>query len=254
MGTVIHTKTTVTKTQAANTGAVVRKQRGALLLHQKLREDIMWMAIAPGTALDEVSLAKTYDVSRTPVREALLLLEAEGFVHFLPNRSTIVAPLTMQNIPALFDTFLLLARAIVRSVDASVLADKDLRQLIETYRLNLSKNAHRQAFEAQISLYSHLACAAGNRFLEKSFLEVQDASVRLKQLHFFPYLTQDDQAQAYAKLSRIVDTVNKPDANACDAAVVASVMFELEVIQRSLAPTFGHVMDISTEAKKREGL
>ncbi|MCC0040259.1 MAG: GntR family transcriptional regulator, partial [Brucellaceae bacterium] len=72
-------------------------RRGALQVYDALREDILWVRIKPGSALDEVRLAERFKVSRTPIREALLLLSGESFVQFLPNRTTVVAPLLLNN-------------------------------------------------------------------------------------------------------------------------------------------------------------
>lgn len=229
-----------------------KKKRGAVLLYEKLRDDIMWMEIEPGTVLDEVALAARYEVSRTPVREALLLLENEGFVQFLPNRSTIVAPLTMSNIPALFDTFLLLARATARAAAAGETDKEALHTAVEMFRHDLEAGSIRTAFEAQIELYRILASAAQNRFLAKYLLEAQTASVRLKQLYFFPNLDADSQAEAGRLLAGIVDAIVARDPDASDAAVVRSILFEADVVQKSLGPKFGHMMEISSVAPVKE--
>lgn len=228
-----------------DTAKPAKKRRGALLVLERLREDIMWLAIAPGTALDEVELAAKYEVSRTPVREALLLLEAEGFVQFLPNRSTIVAPMTLSNIPAFLDTLLLLGRGLLRSAALNGSADENtLRGHLATYCSRLGEAEIRPAFEAQLALYRHLAICADNRFLSKYFIEVQDASVRLKQLYFFPNLTEQDRDIARLEMGRVVDAVLQGNAEAADAAFVESVMFEARVVQNSLGPRFGATMDI----------
>ncbi len=224
-----------------------RKKRGALLVYDRMREEIMWMQIAPGSALDEVALAARYEVSRTPIREALLLLANEGFVHFLPNRTTIVAPLTMHNIPALLDTFLLLSRGLMRSVAMNGTARRaPLLDLVEAYRAGLAEGEIKPAFQAQLGLYRQLADLSQNRFLEKYFLEAQDATVRLKQLYFFPNLDAREEDKAVARLRAVVEAVTRGDADASDRAVVQSIMFEAGVVQRSLGPRFGHRMEIDS--------
>lgn len=231
-------------------GVATKKQRGSVLLREKLRDDIMWLDIEPCTALDEVALAKKYEVSRTPVREALLLLEREGYVQFLPNRTTIVAPLTMSNIPAMFDTFLLLARSTARAAAGGDLDEETLRSLVNVYRSDLSVGAIRSAFEAQITLYRLLAQAANNRFLAKYLLEVQDASIRLKQIYFFPNLTEETIRQSSSLLEAIVNAVIAADEEAADNAVVASILFESDKTLNSLGPKFGHLLDVTSPFMK----
>ncbi|MDR2133284.1 MAG: GntR family transcriptional regulator [Clostridiales Family XIII bacterium] len=61
-------------------------------LVSKLREDILAERLRPGEKLTESRLCETYKVSRTPVREALKQLAAEGFVEIFPNKGAFVSP------------------------------------------------------------------------------------------------------------------------------------------------------------------
>jgi len=70
---------------------------------QELRELILGGAIAPGARLGEVELAERLGVSRTPVREALSRLAAEGLVDISPNRGARVATWTVAELEGVFD-------------------------------------------------------------------------------------------------------------------------------------------------------
>lgn len=226
-----------------------RKKRGALLVHEKLREDIQWLRIAPGSALDEVELAKQFQVSRTPIREALLLLSNEAFVQFLQNRTTIVAPLSLHNLSAFMDTLILLARGMVRAATLHGRAtNAKLDGFVDAYSEALLKGEDEQAFRHQLDLFRHLASLANNRFLEKYFLEAQDASVRTKLLYFFPHLTDGDRAEAIERMRSVTDAVLSGDADASDAAIRDAFLFENAVIQRGLGPKFGHTMEIGQQS------
>jgi DNA-binding GntR family transcriptional regulator len=63
----------------------------ATAIHQKLMEDIIAARISPGMRLDENELADRYNVSRTPIREALRLLAASGVVELRPRRGIVIA-------------------------------------------------------------------------------------------------------------------------------------------------------------------
>ena len=58
----------------------------------------------PGEKLDETSLAARFDVSRTPVREALGHLSAMGLVERRPNRGAIVAVVTQEHLASMFES------------------------------------------------------------------------------------------------------------------------------------------------------
>ena len=61
-----------------------------------LRQEIMHCAIAPGATLDAASIARRYEVSKTPVRDAMQKLAADGLVTILPRSGYRVAAITFQ--------------------------------------------------------------------------------------------------------------------------------------------------------------
>lgn len=73
----------------------------------ELREDIEEMiavgALTPGQHLDETELAARFDVSRTPIREALIQLASMGVVVIRPRRGAIVAELGPQQLVEMFE-------------------------------------------------------------------------------------------------------------------------------------------------------
>jgi DNA-binding GntR family transcriptional regulator len=68
-----------------------------------LRELILDGDLRPGTRLGEVELAERLGVSRTPVREALSRLAAEGLVEIAPNRGARVATWSVAELEGVFD-------------------------------------------------------------------------------------------------------------------------------------------------------
>jgi DNA-binding GntR family transcriptional regulator len=70
---------------------------------EALRELILSAELAPGSRLGEVELAERLGVSRTPVREALTRLAAEGLVEIVANRGARVATWTVAELDGVFD-------------------------------------------------------------------------------------------------------------------------------------------------------
>src|SRR6476469_6291388 len=60
-------------------------------LREAVEEEIATGKLLPGSRLDEVELAKRFEVSRTPIREALNLLLGEGLIEMRPRRGAVVA-------------------------------------------------------------------------------------------------------------------------------------------------------------------
>jgi DNA-binding GntR family transcriptional regulator len=104
-------------TNAGSRGAVVRRLRPASArakpkarplsltdrIYDMLRADILSCALEPGREISEAELAERFEVSKTPVREALAKLRAEGFVRTFPRRGYQVVPITLGDMNDLFD-------------------------------------------------------------------------------------------------------------------------------------------------------
>ena len=84
-------------------------------LVDQIRSDILNGNYAPETQLRQDALAERYEVSRIPVREALLQLEGEGFVTIFPRRGAIVTKLSDMEINDIFDLRRLLELRLYRA-------------------------------------------------------------------------------------------------------------------------------------------
>lgn len=73
------------------------------ILAERLEEDIVSGRLAPGERLDEVSLATSFGVSRTPVREVLQRLASSGLVELRPRRGAIVSRISIGRMVEMFE-------------------------------------------------------------------------------------------------------------------------------------------------------
>ena len=78
------------------------------LIAASLREEILRGVIPPGQALRQEELAGRFSVSRLPVRDALLRLEAEGLVDVFPNRGAFVTTLSADEVREIYHLRILL--------------------------------------------------------------------------------------------------------------------------------------------------
>jgi DNA-binding GntR family transcriptional regulator len=98
----------------------LRARRGSTtpdLIAESLRDEILRGAITPGQPLRQEELADRFGVSRLPVRDALLRLEAQGLVEVFPNRGAFVVSLSAGEVAEIYDLRILLeGDAIERAV------------------------------------------------------------------------------------------------------------------------------------------
>jgi DNA-binding GntR family transcriptional regulator len=77
--------------------------RASDLAYDSLRSDILDWSIGPGTVLQEVELSSRFGISRTPVREALARLVADGLAEPLGGRGLVVSQVSAENVVELFE-------------------------------------------------------------------------------------------------------------------------------------------------------
>ena len=88
---------------------------------------------APGEDLNSVDLSRRYDTSRTPVREALMLLEKEGLIEVPPRRRPRVMVLRLQNVRDIYRTRAVLLELVAGEVARTVTAEQlaTLTEIVE---------------------------------------------------------------------------------------------------------------------------
>ncbi len=130
-------------------------------LFYRLRDDIVLSALDPGQKLTEQEICNKYQVSRTPVREALRQLESEGLIETIPNRGAFVLGFTKQD---LRDMYVLRGIYEVQAVRWACerMTDEEFETLQETFEfmefytmkndlekmLNINTNFHQVIYSA----------------------------------------------------------------------------------------------------------
>jgi DNA-binding GntR family transcriptional regulator len=96
--------------------------------YSTLKEAIQNCALAPGTRLMLDDLGEQLDMSRVPIREALLQLQVEGLVDMMPHSGAVVAPISLASVAELF-MILEELEALAGRVVAETVTPEDLKTL-----------------------------------------------------------------------------------------------------------------------------
>ncbi|MDR3475071.1 MAG: GntR family transcriptional regulator [Devosia sp.] len=225
-----------------------RRARGSTAVHEDLREDILSLRIAPGSPLDEVALGERFGLSRTPVREALLMLAGEDLVTFLHGRSPIVTPHDLGNTHEYMDTLVLLSRAIARlaSEARSPQALAEIRRATAGYE-EVVNGADIQAIAmANLAFHRAISFATGNQFLGKFYRLSLDYGRRMNLLHYYPLFEAEERILTVVHHNSLADAIEAGDAEAAETLTSDHVLAELRVIQRSLEPKMGARFSLKT--------
>lgn len=123
--------------------------------------------LTPGEPLREVSLADSFHVARSTVREALQVLAAEGLVTRYPNRGVVVTELTESDIAEIFDARLLLESAGVRA--GATGADlSPVTAALSAYAEAVSSDDAVEQTHAHLEFHTSLVALLGNSRLVAS--------------------------------------------------------------------------------------
>ena len=153
----------------------------------KLRDRIFAGDLAPGRFIDEPALCAELAISRTPLREALKVLTAEGLVRHEPRRGCFVSEITERDLDEIFPVIALLEgrcafEAATNATDADLAA---LEQLHD--RLQRSAKAKRitEYYETNYAIHEAIIVLANNRWLAQVIGDLRKIVklARLQQLH-----------------------------------------------------------------------
>ncbi|MGA0570664.1 GntR family transcriptional regulator [Variovorax sp. VNK109] len=162
-----------------------------LSLHEevaaKLRERIFGGDLAPGSFLDEVALCEGLSISRTPLREALKVLTAEGLVRHEPRRGCFVNQVTEKDLDEIFPVIALLEgrcayEAALHATDADIAA---LDILHDKLARNAKARRINEYFETNYAIHEAIIMLADNRWLAQVITDLRKIVklARLQQLH-----------------------------------------------------------------------
>lgn len=153
----------------------------------QLRERIFAGELTPGTFLDEATLAEQMKISRTPLREALKVLTAEGLVRHEPRRGCFVNEVTEQDLDEIFPVIALLEgrcafEAAQHATDADLAALKDLHNKLSRHAKAKRINEY---YETNFAIHEAIIALAGNRWLAGVIGDLRKIVklARLQQLH-----------------------------------------------------------------------
>ena len=195
----------------------------------RLRQMLVEGQIAPGAKLNERTLCELLSVSRTPLREAIKMLAAEGLVELLPNRGAIAVALTEADVLDTFEVMAgleaqsgeLAARRItgtelteIKALHFEMMAAYTRRDLSGYYRLN-----------AQI--HQAINTAARNPVLSATYNRV---NARLQALRFRSNQDGDKWTAAVREHEQMVAALEARDSQAMRTVLLAHLANKRDVV------------------------
>ncbi|GAA3072504.1 GntR family transcriptional regulator [Streptosporangium carneum] len=181
-----------------------------------------------GTFLTEAEVCEATGMSRTPVREALLRLETEGFLQIMPKKGAFVPPVSDAEIEAVMQARELVEDWCVRR--AVPLADSlapELERLVDRQETLLED--HLAFIECDRAFHRAIVRAAGNPVLAEFYETLRDRQVRMG---LRAVAAAEDRARTVlAEHAAIVEGIRSGDAARAASALAAHLNGTLAVLR-----------------------
>ena len=176
----------------------------------RLRELLVEGAIAPGAKLNERELSERLNVSRTPLREAIKMLAAEGLVELLPNRGAVAVSLSEQDV---INTFEVMAglEGMSGELAAERITDAELAEIKALHFEMLAAHARRDLslyYRLNAQIHQAINVAAKNPVLQATYTQV---NARLQALRFRSNQDEVKWALAVKEHGQMIDALAAHD-------------------------------------------
>ncbi len=184
----------------------------------KIRDWILDGTFAPGAKLRDKELARDLGVSRTPIREALLRLEDEGFVQTKPNSATLVSAIDFHNAFHLYSIVWALEKLALTQAYGTI-KPSDIQKMVhanEEFLRRMRECNRLEALEADHDFHSTYVQLSENKELQKVLSEIKR---KLKRLDLYYFNKIYNAEISYEEHKQIIEALKNKDLEAALLAV-----------------------------------
>jgi len=155
-------------------------------VYVEIKKDIITCTLKPGEPLSENQFVERFQVSKTPIREALTSLQQDHLVEYIPNRGFMVSPISIKDVQEIFDARLIYEAAIFKlAFKRMTQADIETLESCSKFEFDdSSPETINQAMQANLDFHLYLAKIAGNSRLYWHYAHLLDEAQRLIYLDF----------------------------------------------------------------------
>lgn len=222
----------------ANAAPRLRRLSLYEVVAERLREMVLEGELPPGSRISEKQLCETFEVSRTPLREALKVLANEGIIELLPNRGAKVTEVDSREVADLFEVMVelegLSGRLLASRADEAEIAE--IRALHERMLDHYRRQERQDYFALNQRLHRRLAELAGNAVL----LELETSlSLKITRARYAANLQQGRWEESAREHGAILAALEARDGEALSAAMREHMRRTGEAVLQGLADAEG---------------
>lgn len=180
-------------------------------IYTELKRRIVLLDFEPGQVIKEKELIEEFGVSRTPVREVLIRLEAEGLVKMFPNIGTIVSEVSFQQLKDVFEIRSFLVR-LAGKLAAARITREELEKIRDHIARMKEEKDPKALMRLDLEFHDMVNQSTKNEMLVKILGMLRDQAVRI-----WTFSRADE--EYYGGLSQefeeLVEALERRDQEAC---------------------------------------
>jgi len=193
-------------------------------VYEHLREELKIQNLKPGMFVTINQLSKQLGINRTPLRDALLHLQVEGFVTFLPQRGIQINELSPQDLENIYEVLGALDSKALLSIFDQITKD----HISEMKQIN--DNMYRMLKSERIGRYFELNTAFHNVYLDLSTNEMLKSQVNIIRQRLFDFGSKGDWVAKVRELNyrehlKLISLIEEGDAK-----VVADFLRDVHMV------------------------
>ena len=196
-------------------------------LREKIEEQIATGELSPGSALDEATLVEQHGVSRTPVREALIQLAAQGLIEIRPRRGAVVTSIGPARLMEMFEVMGEL-EALCGRLAARRMKDSERAELVAAHEACEEARARQDSdayFYCNERFHAAIYAGSHNGFLGEQALQLHR---RLRPYRRLQLRVRNRMGTSFKEHEAVVKAILAGDADAAALALREHVVVQGE--------------------------
>lgn len=205
-------------------------------LVERIRPLIVESQLVPGSKVPEKALCEQFNVSRTPLREALKVLAAEGLVHLEPNRGAWVTLVTIEEVNEVFPILTVL-EALSGELACDLITDleiQEVRRLHDTMMQSYRDRDLNAYFQYNQDIHRCILLAAKNNTLTNS---CQALTARMQRARYVANMSEERWAEAVSEHEQIITMLEARDGKKLSNILVQHMRNKQSSVLRWLRTT-----------------
>ena len=199
-------------------------------IYKRLKDRIVFLGYKPKQVLNIKELAKEFGVSPIPIREVLILLEAEKLVHIIPNNGIYVTDVSFQELKDVFEIRLFLV-GLVGRLAAQKVTTEELNKMKELLKKLKQEEDRKRLIQIDAEFHDLINYSTKNHALAETLKRLRN---QIGRLWFFAKENDSYSAQIPLDFEELLKALENKDQNKSEEIMRNHIIQFIEQIKMNL--------------------